>query len=1130
MRPLAKASGTKMADRHEQKAARRRSHKRNPVFLDPLHRRARAIRIAASLSGLLLLVWLSTVAIGIYYIDILPENEKVALIRTGASDTDGVAARAPAPAPEACSGEPIDSAAALPQDGSMTRSAYLRVWPDRSLETLTGHCSGLDTILAEWIEIDPGSQTATWLSEAGSDAALQDLKRASPTLGLELVALLPLPPAEPGDASVLDIPASRARIVSALSSKIGTGVYAGLCLYPRQAGPEHLPGLRALLREMTAALPSGVRSCLVTDAEGALWRDGRLVQAVDSVVLRAFREPRSDTRPGPLAPQAWFETLLEDAAAATGPEKLRVALGSFAVMWSGSAAEPTEIAFAEAMRLVARNDAVIGLDAASLNTRARFVAEDGRAAELWFLDAASLHNQLKSLADRGVSGTVLWTVGFEDPGAWTLVARGAGPQIAAALETVSFPDYVGYEGTGPFRRVAQTAVTGKRRFFRDPGTGLINGLVYDRVPRPVTVERYGHAPGRVIALTFDDGPDPDFTGAILDMLKANGVTATFFVIGSNVVQYPGIVRRMVAEGHEVGSHTFFHPEDDALGPERAQLELNALQRLLASVTGRTTYLFRMPYGRSEGPLTAEEAAQQLLVENEGHLVAGADIVPRDWEGMSPTEIADYVLAQAEGDQGQVVVLHDAGGDRSATVAAVSMMIDRLRAEGYGFVPLSGFLGLSRDEVMPLATDRFTPFDLASFVVIAALGRLLVWIFWAGVAYGVARSLFVLALALLRRRHPGHPGEPPGSVTIAIPAYNEELVIVDAIAAALASDYPGIRVIVVDDGSTDGTAAAVERAFADEPRVRLIRQENGGKCSALNAAYAEVGTEVVVAVDADTILDRDAVKLLMGHFADPRIGAVAGNVRVGNRRGLLARLQALEYITAQNIDRRAAERLNAMLVVPGAIGAWRAEAVRKVGLYSADTITEDADLTVAIQRAGYRVVFEERAFSVTDAPETLPTFMRQRLRWSFGMMQTAWKHRRAAKTARGVGWFSIPDLWVTGILFGLLAPVADAVFLGALVREGLNLAQGLPVLADELSISIIAGWAVLPLIDVIVVLTAFGFERREQLSLALLIPFQRLLYRPLLYVTVYRAVGRALAGRIAGWGKLIRFTRVQGPAR
>src|SRR5690606_26255180 len=556
MRPLAKASGTKMADRHEQKAARRRSHKRNPVFLDPLHRRARVIRIAASLSGLLLLVWLSTVAIGIYYIDILPENEKVALIRTGASDTDGVAARAPAPAPEACSGEPIDSAAALPQDGSMTRSAYLRVWPDRSLETRPGHCSGLDTILAEWIEIDPGSQTATWLSETGSDAALQDLKRASPTLGLELVALLPLPPAEPGDASVLDSPASRARIVSALSSKIGTGVYAGLCLYPRQAGPEHLPGLRALLREMTAALPSGVRSCLVTDAEGALWRDGRLVQAVDSVVLRAFREPRSDTRPGPLAPQAWFETLLEDAAAATGPEKLRVALGSFAVMWSGSAAEPTESACAEAMRLVARNDAVIGLDAASLNTRSRFVAEDGRAAELWFLDAASLHNQLKSLADRGVAGTVLWTVGLEDPGAWTLVARGAGPQIAAALETVSFPDYVGYEGTGPFRRVAQTAVTGERRFFRDPGTGLINGLVYDRVPRPVTVERYGHAPGKVIALTFDDGPDPDFTGAILDMLKANGVTATFFVIGSNVVQYPGIVRRMVAEGHEVGSHTF----------------------------------------------------------------------------------------------------------------------------------------------------------------------------------------------------------------------------------------------------------------------------------------------------------------------------------------------------------------------------------------------------------------------------------------------------------------------------------------------------------------------------------------------------------------------------------------------
>ena len=762
------------------------------------------------------------------------------------------------------------------------------------------------------------------------------------------------------------------------------------------------------------------------------------------------------------------------------------------------------------------------MDAGSLNTRATFTTEDGRAGEIWLLDAVSLHNELIALAQRPLAGVVLWSVGLEDPAAWPLFRRGTDAPQSGALQAVTFPDYVGYLGAGPFRKVVLPAVTGQRRFFRDPATGLINGEIYDRVPRPTTVERYGDAGGKDMALTFDDGPDPDYTAKILDALKAKNVPATFFVIGANMVKYPDIVRRMVDEGHEVGSHTFFHPEDDEMGALRSHLELNALQRLLASVTGRTTYLFRTPYGRSEGPLTEDQAAQQTLFEKEGYIVAGADIVPRDWETMSATEISDYVMAQTKPGAGEVIVMHDAGGDRTATVAAVPILIDRLRAEGYRFVPLSDFLGLSRDDVMPLATDEFTPLDRASFVTAAALGHLLVWIFWGAVVYGVIRSLIVLLLALFRRHHPARLPEPAPPVTIAIPAFNEELVIAEGIEAALASDYPDIRVIVIDDGSTDGTAAAVDRAFGDDPRVRLIRQDNGGKCSALNTAYAEIDTEVVVAVDADTLLHPDAVRLLVAHFADPQVGAVAGNVKVGNRRGVLPRLQALEYITAQNIDRRAAERVNAMLVVPGAIGAWRVEAVRKVGLYSPDTITEDADLTVAILRAGYRVVFEEHAFSITDAPESLASFMKQRLRWSFGMMQTAWKHRRAAKTARGVGFFSIPDLWVTGIMLGLLAPLADAAFLGVLINLLLSLYLGLPLTSDGASLAMIAGWVALPVLDLVVVLAAFGFERRESLSLILLVPFQRLIYRPLLYITICRAVGHALAGRIAGWGKLIRL--------
>jgi peptidoglycan/xylan/chitin deacetylase (PgdA/CDA1 family) len=1105
---------------------RKRSHKRHPVFLDTRQRHARRLRFVVALSGFALLAWLTTFALGVYSIDILPESERLDLIRRGSVADDGHRIAGTAVAQPDCAGQPIAATDLLPGAARSRTSAYLRAWPDGALEALAHHCSGLDGVLAEWLSVDAGTQTVEWLNEAGSGEALERLGRAQPGLAVEVVARLHLPPSDAGDA-VLKHPEARARIIAGLTSKVADGTYTGLCLYPDRFDLGDLEGLRALVRDLRAALPEGVRTCIVTEAEGALWRDAGLVEAVDSVLLRAFREPGPGARPGPLAPQDWFEALLDDAFAAVGPEKLRLALGSFGYLWTEGDSAPVAVSFAEALRLAARHGGTVALDTAALNTHVTFTDAGGRKAEIWLLDVASLHNEILALAGRYLSGVVLWAAGFEDPGAWLLVQRGGVAPPAAALETVAFPDYVGYEGEGPFRRVTEAAVTGHRRLFRDPATGRITGMIYDPMPRPATVERFGHRDEKIVALTFDDGPDAGYTAEILDRLRQSGVPGTFFLIGSNMVSNPGVVRRMVDEGHEVGSHTFFHPEEIATGAGRSRLELNAVQRLLASVTGRTTYLFRTPYGRSEGPLTAAEAAQQAAFEREGYVVAGADIVPRDWEGMTASQIADYVMGELRGDGGQVVILHDAGGDRSATVAAVPILIDRLRAAGYRLVPLSDFLGLTRDEVMPPAADRLTPLDRASFAAVAGLGRALVWVFWAAVGYGVARSLFVLSLALLRRHHPAGTPAAPGSataerVTVLIPAFNEELVIADAIAAALASDHPGISVIVVDDGSTDGTAAVVTRTFGDDPRVRLVRQANRGKWSALNTAYGEVETGVVVAVDADTILHPGAVTALLGHFADPRVGAVAGNVKVANRHGLLPRLQALEYITAQNIDRRAAESLNAIMVVPGSIGAWRTEAVRKVGFYSPDTITEDADLTLSILRAGYRVVFEERALSFTDAPDTLSGFMRQRLRWTFGMMQTAWKHRRAAKTARGAGLFSIPDLWLTGIIMGLMAPLADAVLAGVLARGALGLLQGQPPGGGDATAAMIAGWAILPALDLVVALTAFGFERGESLRLLLLVPFQRLFYRQLLWITVYRAVGHALAGRIAGWGKLVRL--------
>ncbi|MCV2868880.1 glycosyltransferase [Defluviimonas sp. WL0002] len=1113
-----------MAPSSNRVRARLRSRHRNPVFQDNRSLRARLVKGMAALAVMIAVAWAAAFALNLYYVRVLPENTLMA----EQSGDPRKAAAAPLPV---CEGEPFAKTDWLVDPHGRSASAYLRVQPDSSIASLAPKCGLFSHVLAEWVTIDVRSQAVEWLSESRTDDALRALARTAPTTSFELVARVELPSAFSLGAQALEKPAVRHDILNALIDMLSSGPYSGLCLYPEGYSDIHRTGLVALLKDLRSALPRDLRTCLVAESDGPLWRDRSIIDNVDSVVLQTFRDPNGADPAGALAPQAWFQSLLAEAEDTIGPEKLRLALGSFGRLWVDGRAEPVPLSYADAMGLAARNGAAIEFSAPDLNTHIVFDGTDGRRREIWLLDAISIRNQLLALQGHDTADIVLWSTGLEDPGVWPLLLGGTTPVTASDIQTVRLDDFVAYEGEGPFRTIIQAAVEGQRRLFKDARTGLVNGVRYDRTPQPFLVQRYGKRDDKVVALTFDDGPDPEYTTAILDTLKQTGVPATFFLVGSGMLKEPDIVRRMVAEGHEVGSHTFLHPENGDLGQERLRLELNSFQRLLASLTGRTTYLFRMPYGRSEGPLTSSEAIPMKVVEDLGYLLTGADIVPRDWEGLSAERIAQQVSEGARAGGSQVIVLHDAGGDRAATAASVGLIVERLRAEGFTFVPLASLIGLSRDQVMPTVGVRYGFVDDVAFTVLASIGSVLYWVFWIAILFGVMRSALVLTLALLRRRHqPAEPRQTP-PVTVVIPALNEENVIVEGIEAVLSSDHPDLRVIVVDDGSTDDTASRVTRAFEKDPRVTLIRQENGGKWNAINAAYAHVQTEIVVAIDADTLLLPDAIGLLARHFADPEVGAVAGNVKVGNQGGLLTRLQSLEYVTAQNIDRRAAERLNAILVVPGSIGAWRVSAAVKAGLYSGDTITEDADLTVAVLRAGYRVVFEEHACSRTEVPETVRAFLRQRLRWTFGMMQTAWKHRRAAGTAPGAGLFSIPDLFLTGVVLGLLAPVADLVFLWALADAGLQLLETGLASMPEWHLPLMIAWLALPATDLVFIATALMLERRENKGLLLLFPLQRLFYRPLLYLTVWRAVGRVLVGHVAAWGKLVRRgTALPGPSK
>jgi cellulose synthase/poly-beta-1,6-N-acetylglucosamine synthase-like glycosyltransferase len=355
----------------------------------------------------------------------------------------------------------------------------------------------------------------------------------------------------------------------------------------------------------------------------------------------------------------------------------------------------------------------------------------------------------------------------------------------------------------------------------------------------------------------------------------------------------------------------------------------------------------------------------------------------------------------------------------------------------------------------------------------------------------------------------------------IPAYNEEAVIVQTVTAALASDYPALEVIVVNDGSADRTGELLDAHFKHDPRVRIIHQSNRGKSAALTRALLQAKSDILVTIDADTSIAPNAVASLVRHFYAPHVGAVAGNVKVGNRNRWLTRWQALEYITSQNLEKRAFDLLNCIPVVPGALSAWRAEAIRSAGGFTSDTVAEDTDLTIAIRRNGWRIVYDEDAIGWTEAPETAEALIRQRFRWTFGTLQSFWKHRDTLGRPRygTLGWVALPNIFLFQLLLPLVSPIIDLLFMSSLILWALSQFRitHLPQLwtAADLERSVIFFLGFM-LIDLLTCVIAFLLERHEDWSLLWPLLLQRFYYRQMMYVVLFRAVKHAVQGGAVGW--------------
>ncbi len=1164
-----------------------------PIFYDEKKRRWKRLRrildIAAAVGLLLFIIF----AVGALRIRPLPE-----LLLQAPKHNYRTLANPPIPADKAkkersahrrTDRKPSDIP--LNEDEGL-RAAFYVVDDASSYSSLKQHVKQIDLLFPEWLHVITPDGKLSGVSEGGTgyynvvdSAGVHGVDRAneverviaSSGANTEIFPLVnnfsgATQTFIPEIGQMLQNPASQQTFITEVMRLLASNRrYHGLSLDFENLPSEAQPGYKSLITNLYGVMhPRGLRLYVNTPVADEDWDLPYMAAHSDGLILMNYDQHETESEPGPIAGQGWFIANLKRILQVVPKEKLICAVGSYGYSWTMPLPEPTSTKSLKAKRATktepkvlhsdnlstqavwqAANDSgsEVDLDDASLNPHFTYDDVDARERhEVWFLDAVTLINEMRAARQLGLQTFALWRLGEEDQSLWRIWDTPVHSDPVKELSDLPPGWDLDIEGVGDIMRVSGTPRNGHRTLTIDADSNLVDSEQISVFPLSYTVTYFGAQPKK-LALTFDDGPDPEWTPKILDVLKKLNVKGTFFMIGEEAQDNVGLMQRLYREGHTVGNHTYTHPDISEISNRQLQLQLDFTERLFKAKLGVQPLFFRPPYSIDQEPDTNDQAAPIEKVQQLGYVVVGNKIDTNDWDEhprKTPQEITQSVLDQiALGEKradlrGSVILMHDGGGNRAATVAALPLLISTMRARGYQFVPVSELMGKTRDQVMPKLTPRqrrLAVVDSIAFFGIAAFNRLVVAVFFIGDVLMSARLVIIGLFAVIdrfrRRKNYAGPDYEP-RVAVLIPAYNEEKVIVRTIRSVMMSSYKNLHIIVIDDGSKDRTAEVARDAYPkdiESGRLTVVKKPNGGKAEALNYALERyVDEDIYVGIDADTVIAHDAIARLVPHFANPQIGAVAGNAKVGNRVNLWTRWQALEYITSQNFERRALDLFGVVVVVPGAIGAWRTAAVHAGGGYHSNTVAEDADLTMILLEQGLSVIYEDRALAFTEAPINMDGLMRQRFRWSFGIMQAVFKHLGAVTKRRAMGLFALPNIIVFQILLPLVSPLIDLMFVSSLFKflydrhfhpESASSASFLKLLTYFLAFMII---------DFSASALAFMLERRHPASkgdawLLVHIWIQRFSYRQVFSVVLFKTVKRVIDGRPFSWDKLERTAKM-----